>query len=85
MSLDRSLKSRSALVRSRSVLTRAERIVLLQNEDRWTEEDSVFGLPKVRQRRRKAGSKSKAADTEQTAETDQAATEGAEPATSENS
>lgn len=51
MSLDRSLKSKSALVRSRSVLTRAERLAALKDEDRWVEGSSVFGLPKVRQRR----------------------------------
>ncbi|NLX05222.1 MAG: small basic protein [Phycisphaerae bacterium] len=60
MSLDRSLKSRSALVRSRNVLTRAERLVVLKEEERWGEEKTVFGLPKVRVRRAKAG-KAKAA------------------------
>jgi len=61
MSLDRSLKSKNALVRSRNVLTRSERVVALKEQDRWSEGDSVFGLPKVRQRRSKAGTKTKAA------------------------
>ena len=51
MSLDRSLKSRSALARHRNVLTRAERIEKLQDEDRWNEGDSVFGLQKVAHRK----------------------------------
>jgi len=51
MSLDRSLKSKSALARSRSVLTRAERLIALKDQERWEEGSSVFGLPKVAQRR----------------------------------
>jgi small basic protein (TIGR04137 family) len=57
MSLDRSLKSKSALVRSRSVLTRAERLIALKDQERWEEGSSVFGLPKVAQRRSSVGSK----------------------------
>lgn len=48
MTMDKSLKRRSALERTRSVLTRAERIARLQEADRWTEESSPLGLPKVR-------------------------------------
>ena len=47
MSLDRSLKTAAGLTRRRGVLTRAERLVALAEEDRWTEGQSVFGLPKV--------------------------------------
>lgn len=71
MSLDRSLKLKSALVRVRSVLTRAERLAVLKDQERWNEGDSVFGLPKVRQKRSTIGSKSKAkqeAEAEPTAE-----------------
>jgi len=48
MTMDKSLRMRRGLVRSRSVLTRAERIARLQAVDRWKEGDSPFGLPKVR-------------------------------------
>jgi small basic protein (TIGR04137 family) len=36
------------MVRSRSVLSRAERLARLQSADRWKEGDSPLGLPKVR-------------------------------------
>ena len=48
MTLDKSLKSRNKHVRQRNVLTREERIQRLIDDERWTEEDSVFGLPKVK-------------------------------------
>jgi len=62
MSLDRTLKSKSALVRSRSVLTRAERIAKLEEEERWDASKSVFGLPKVAVLRRRVVKKAKADD-----------------------
>ncbi len=48
MTIDKSLKIRKGISRSRNVLTRAERITRLQEQDRWTEEDGPVGLPKVR-------------------------------------
>jgi len=48
MTMDKSLRIRSGLVRNRSVLTRAERIERLATEDRWKEGDIPFGLAKVR-------------------------------------
>ena len=48
MTIDTSLKSRRGIVRARNVLTRAEQITKLQDMDKWTEETSPFGLPKVR-------------------------------------
>ena len=48
MSLHKSLKSKSALKRQRNVLKREERIDRLKKDERWSEEDSVFGLPKVK-------------------------------------
>ncbi len=60
MSVDRSLKLKGALVRHRNVLTRAERVQILKDEERWTEEQSVLGLPKVAHRKSAAGKKSKA-------------------------
>ena len=51
MTIDKSLKGRTGMIRNRSVLTRAERIEKLQAADRWSEGDAVFGLPKVRVQR----------------------------------
>ena len=48
MTIDKSLRTRKGIVRSRNVLTRAERIERLVQQDRWTEEDGPCGLPKVR-------------------------------------
>jgi len=48
MTIDKSLKVQAALVRSRSVLTRAERIERLKASDRWREGDSPLALDKVR-------------------------------------
>ncbi len=48
MTIDKSLKVNRGLVRTRNVLTRAERLEKLKETDRWQEGDSVFGLPKVR-------------------------------------
>jgi small basic protein (TIGR04137 family) len=59
MSVDPSLKIKNALVRHRNVLTRAERIVALKDEERWNEGDSVLSLPKVAHRKSAAGKKSK--------------------------
>ena len=59
MSLDRSLKTAGSLTRHRNVLTRAERLKKLAEEERWTEDQGVFGLPKVSHRNLKVGKKSK--------------------------
>ena len=48
MTIDKSLKVRSGMIRNRNVLTRAERLQRLQAADRWIEGDPVLGLPKVR-------------------------------------
>ncbi|MHC4571677.1 MAG: small basic protein [Planctomycetota bacterium] len=61
MSIDRSLKIRGALKRHRNVLTRVERIEKLKEEERWSEDDSLFGLPKVAHRKSHTGRKEKAA------------------------
>lgn len=57
MSIDRSLKIHGSLKRHRNVLTRAERIEKLKDEERWSEGGSVFGLPKVAHRKSHAGRK----------------------------
>jgi small basic protein (TIGR04137 family) len=52
MSLDRSLKSANSLVRHRNVLTRAERLDKLKEQEKWSEDkNTVFGLPKVAHRK----------------------------------
>src|SRR5436853_4782301 len=57
MSLDRSLKGANALVRHRNVLTRDERLVRLKEAEKWNEQKSVFGLPKVANRKLVVGGK----------------------------
>jgi len=60
MSLDRTLKLRGALRGSRSVLTRAERIAQLTDEGKFDPEtDAPLGLPKVKVRHSRAGTKTK--------------------------
>ena len=60
MSLDRSLKAANSLARHRNVLTRAERISQLQDDDRFEDGQSVYGLPKVANRKVPVGGKSRA-------------------------
>ena len=48
MSIDKSLRRKNSLVRARNVLTRGERIKVLQDEDRWQEGRGPYNLPKVR-------------------------------------
>ena len=62
MSIDRSLKIKGALTRHRNVLSRAERIETLKEEERWDEGDSITGLPKVAHRKSHSGRKDDADD-----------------------
>jgi len=48
MTIDKSLRVARGSISNRNVLTRAERLTKLAEEDRWTEGDSPLGLPKVR-------------------------------------
>ena len=57
MSIDRSLKIKDALKRHRNVLSRAERIEKLEEEERFNQGDSVFGLSKVAHRKVHAAKK----------------------------
>lgn len=59
MTIDKSLKRGSRLVRSRNVLKRGERIARLQVEDRWEDGQSPLGLPKVRVIKTVVGKKKK--------------------------
>jgi small basic protein (TIGR04137 family) len=83
MSIDRSLKLKDALVRHRNVLTRAERIDRLKDEEKWEDDRSVMGLPKVSHRKtraKKAEKKEVAAEGAVGVEGAVAATPGAAPA-----
>jgi len=72
MSLDRSLKGKSTLERHRNVLRRSERIVMLEDNEKWGEDkNSVFGLVKVAHRKQAAAKKAPKAE---------AAADGAAPA-----
>jgi len=66
MSIDKSLRRKNQLARSRNVLTRGERIKVLQDDERWPEGRSPYGLPKVRVL--KVAKKAKAKAKEETAE-----------------
>ena len=77
MSMDRSLKVKGSLSRHRNVLSRAERIEKLIEEERWQEGDPVTGLVKVAHRKGHSGKKAakeekpaaEAAAAQETAET----------------
>ena len=66
MSMDKSLKSRNTLQRHRNVLTRAERIQVLKDLGRWTEDSTATGLPKIAHRKASVGKKSKDKKEEKT-------------------
>lgn len=58
MSLDPSLRGRSTLERHRNVLKRSERIAILEDNDKWSQEkSSVFALAKVAHRKASAAKK----------------------------
>jgi len=76
MSIHKSLVSKSALTRHRNVLTRAERVAKLIDEEKWEEGDPVFGLPKVRVRRVKTGKHKKAKAEDEAAAAEGEAAEG---------
>ncbi len=69
MSMDRSLKVKGSLSRHRNVLSRAERIEKLIEEERWQEGDPVTDLVKVAHRKGHSGKKA--------AKEEKAAAEGA--------
>jgi small basic protein (TIGR04137 family) len=79
MSIDKSLRRNNQLERARNVLTRGERIKVLQNEERWQDGRSPFGLPKVRVHRIVVKKAKKAKEEEKPAEGAEVA-EGAEKA-----
>lgn len=62
MSIDASLRLKSSLARHRNVLKRAERVARLQQMEKWTDTSEVLGLPKVGNRKPKAGKKAAKAE-----------------------
>lgn len=48
MTMDKSLRVRKGATSARGVLSRAERITRLKEQDHWPEGRSPLGLPKVR-------------------------------------
>ncbi len=70
MTIDKSLKVKAGMLRSRNVLTRAERLEKLKQADRWSEGDSVLGMPKVRVQKLSLKKKKKAKVEEETTEED---------------
>jgi len=59
MSIHKSLVLAGRLKQHRNVLTRAERLQVLLKEGRWTEDASIFGIPKVRNMKVKTRAKVK--------------------------
>ena len=51
MSIDKSLKKGGGLVRARNVLTRPERLALLQEDEKWTPTQGVYNIPKTKYRK----------------------------------
>lgn len=80
MSIDRSLKAKGALTRHRNVLTRTERVERLKKEEKWLEGDSLWGLPKVANRKSHAGKKAAKAEAKEGVVTEAAAAPAAEQA-----
>ncbi len=79
MTMDRTLKIHGRLARTRSVQTRAERIADLIDEGKFDPDtDSPLGLPKVKVRHSKAGTKTKKAAEPEVAEVEAAAASEAE-------
>ena len=48
MTMDRSLKVKAGAIRTRNVMTRAERVARLKELGRFDENASIIGMPKVR-------------------------------------
>lgn len=48
MTMDPSLKVKAGAIKSRNVMTRAERVKRLQEIDQFDPENSIIGMPKVR-------------------------------------
>jgi small basic protein (TIGR04137 family) len=60
MTMDKSLRVRKGSASTRGVLSRAERIAKLKEQERWAEGRSPLGLPKVRVQKMSMKKKKKA-------------------------
>ena len=68
MSVHKSLRVRGKLVRSRNVLTRAERIAQMESKREWKDGDPIFGIPKTKVVKPKKGGKKKKKKAEEAEE-----------------
>lgn len=48
MTMDQSLKVKAGAIKTRNVLTRAERVAQLQKQNKFDEDRSIVGMAKVR-------------------------------------
>lgn len=48
MSIHKSLKLKGSMQRTRNVMTRKERVLLMKERGNWVEGRSVYSLPKTR-------------------------------------
>jgi small basic protein (TIGR04137 family) len=64
VTIDKSLKRKGRLARSRNVLKRGERIAQMKTEEKWTDGQSPLGIPKTRVLKPTAGKKKKKAKEE---------------------
>lgn len=65
MTIDKSLKVKRGSTGTRSVLTRVERLKQLKDNERWSEGDSPFGIPKVRVKKLQMKKKKKKKEEEE--------------------
>ena len=79
MTIDKSLKVRAGMMKTRNVLTRAERLEKLKDADRWSEGDPVLGLPKVRVQKLALKKKKKVKKDEEEGAADAAPAKAAKP------
>lgn len=78
MSMHKSLVAKGRLKRHRNVLTRTERLLKLEEEEKWAaDKDSVFSLPKVRVAKLKKSHAKKKEKQEEEAEGVEGAVEAA--------
>jgi small basic protein (TIGR04137 family) len=75
VTIDKTLRRKGRLARSRNVLKRAERIDTLEKDDRWVDGQSPYGLPKVRVLKAVSGKKKKKKAKEEGEEDDTATKE----------
>ncbi|MEI6366984.1 MAG: small basic protein [Planctomycetota bacterium] len=80
MTMDKSLRVRKGSASTRGVLTRAERITKLKEQERWQDGRSPLGLPKVRVFKMAMKKKKKAKEEGADAATPAAAGKAAAPA-----